>query len=507
MKLSTRMTFVSLGITVITAIIVVLIFNNNNARDYMAVEEHVFEKRIEEKADLLEQSLTEMQIFVRDWAYWDMTYAYINGNNPTFIEDNMTLQSYPDYHMDYFAIFDKNMEPLYDAKYNKEKGRIDAIQPKILNIFKEVGEATGVMEIDGQWIVYSSSQISSNGRTKDPEGLLVYAYDLSPEIARQTGRIIHVELERSVISKENRPEGYKVVTDKQNSDYGIETGFLHTKESWSKAYIYYPVLNSDEELEMSFVLENSIQRLGDKQNIERTLLIVFVMMSLGGILTWIVRYMLISRIVSLETQMHDIAVNGFAVERMDEHHNDELGRLARSINRMLDELESVHDEIKYLADYDELTGALRRGAGLRILEKGIQRSRQSNVPLTVAYIDIDGLKYVNDHYGHIEGDTLIRTISESIITTIKPYGTMVRMGGDEFLVILLDIDIERVYALMEESRQLLHQKVEAMDPEPEYSMSFSYGVASYDGTSDVDTYVEIADTSMYRQRAKDRRGH
>ncbi len=502
MKLSTRMTLISLGITLITALVVVLIFNSNNTREYRTVEEHVFEKRIQEKAIFLENSLLDMELFVHDWAYWDYIYAYINGENDSFIDENMTEESYLNYGMDYFAVYDETMQVVYDAKFNRQEGRLDAIQPKILNIFRDVGYATGVMDIDGQWIVYSGSPINTTKGNNKPEGLLVFAYDLTADILRRTGRIINPELERAIVGKDHRDDGYIVVTSKEDSAYDIESGFAHTDDAVSKAYIYYPVLNKNEELEMSFVMNNSIQALGKKHIMEKTILITLAMVLLGGVLTWVVRYMLISRIVNLEAQMYGITAKGSVDERIVERHNDELGRISRSINTMLDELESVHNEIKYLAEHDELTGALTRRTGLNMLEKGISQSRKSNQVLTIAYMDIDGLKVINDSYGHVEGDTLIKTVAHCIMESLGDKGTMVRMGGDEFMVIFQEITSDRATAIMEESRRMLNRREAEL--EAEYTMSFSYGITSYNGEDDADSFVELADTSMYRQRARDR---
>ena len=88
------------------------------------------------------------------------------------------------------------------------------------------------------------------------------------------------------------------------------------------------------------------------------------------------------------------------------------------------------------AGTDELTGARRRGVGLEELENEIARARREDHALVAAYIDVDGLKSVNDEHGHEAGDEVLRSVAEGIRHHMRPYDLLVRVGGDEFLCIL-----------------------------------------------------------------------
>jgi diguanylate cyclase (GGDEF)-like protein len=88
------------------------------------------------------------------------------------------------------------------------------------------------------------------------------------------------------------------------------------------------------------------------------------------------------------------------------------------------------------AGTDELTGARRRGVGLEELENEMARARREQQPLVAAYIDVDGLKTVNDEQGHAAGDALLSSVAEGLRHHMRPYDLLVRMGGDEFLCVL-----------------------------------------------------------------------
>lgn len=94
------------------------------------------------------------------------------------------------------------------------------------------------------------------------------------------------------------------------------------------------------------------------------------------------------------------------------------------------------------AETDELTGARTRSAGLADLEHEIARARRGAAPLATAYVDIVGLKSVNDKQGHTAGDALLRHAVHAIREHMRSYDLIVRMGGDEFLCVLSDATVE-----------------------------------------------------------------
>jgi diguanylate cyclase (GGDEF)-like protein len=90
---------------------------------------------------------------------------------------------------------------------------------------------------------------------------------------------------------------------------------------------------------------------------------------------------------------------------------------------------------------DELTGAYRRDAGMLELEREIIRAKRTERLVTLAFVDVIGLKATNDSLGHAAGDQLLRGTVESMLTRLRPYDLIVRLGGDEFVCLLLDLDL------------------------------------------------------------------
>ena len=104
---------------------------------------------------------------------------------------------------------------------------------------------------------------------------------------------------------------------------------------------------------------------------------------------------------------------------------------------------------------DPLTGAWSRGPGLNELEREISRARRGSGRLAVAYVDVNGLKAINDTHGHAAGDALLARVVAALRSNLRPYELIVRVGGDEFICALSDARTEDVRRRFEEiSKQL-----------------------------------------------------
>src|SRR4051794_697330 len=95
---------------------------------------------------------------------------------------------------------------------------------------------------------------------------------------------------------------------------------------------------------------------------------------------------------------------------------------------------------------DDLTGVLRRGPGLSGIEHEIDRARRERAPLVVAFVDVVGLKQVNDTYGHAGGDRLLRDVANALKLGLRSYDLVARYGGDEFVCALPGIEIHAARA-------------------------------------------------------------
>ena len=156
--------------------------------------------------------------------------------------------------------------------------------------------------------------------------------------------------------------------------------------------------------------------------------------------------------------------------------------------------------IKHIATFDSMTAMLNRRAGLELLTFLFEESGKNEAPLVICFIDIDRLKFVNDLYGHQEGDWYIKMVAATILDVTGERYKGLRYGGDELLLITEDPDLDAFEAKIGEiGRRLVAIGHSHFKP---YTMSISHGFATYPN-NDIDTvneFIEEADMAMYEHK-------
>ncbi len=167
-------------------------------------------------------------------------------------------------------------------------------------------------------------------------------------------------------------------------------------------------------------------------------------------------------------------------------------------------LRAVLLEQRHHAMTDPLTGALNRRAFQMAAERERQRSRREHTPLTLAYLDLDGFKSVNDRLGHAVGDAMLTRFADTITRTIRGSDLLCRIGGDEFTVLLPATDARSAVVVLNRIRSVLAERCASC---PDQTMTASIGIATFhEAPETVGEMVAQADRLMYRAKAngKDR---
>jgi diguanylate cyclase (GGDEF)-like protein len=144
------------------------------------------------------------------------------------------------------------------------------------------------------------------------------------------------------------------------------------------------------------------------------------------------------------------------------------------------------------AGIDGLTGALRRERGLADLQVEIDRVRRSDGRLVLAFVDVDGLKAINDAEGHAAGDQLLRDVAAALRAGLRSYDLVVRHGGDEFLCALPGTDVEGARRRFDEVVTSLMKHCPLA--------SVSIGLAALDRGDTLDELTARADGALYTGR-------
>jgi diguanylate cyclase (GGDEF)-like protein/PAS domain S-box-containing protein len=158
--------------------------------------------------------------------------------------------------------------------------------------------------------------------------------------------------------------------------------------------------------------------------------------------------------------------------------------------------------LKEKATKDQMTGLFNRNSGIDYLKTLIKENSVDN-HISIAYIDLDNLKLINDKYGHNVGDSYIVTISEILKTSIRENDYAVRMGGDEFMLILPSCGYEDAENIVfKKIRNNISIKNRELSAENKPAINISYGISEYKDKlyKNIDSFISSADEKMYKNK-------
>ena len=171
--------------------------------------------------------------------------------------------------------------------------------------------------------------------------------------------------------------------------------------------------------------------------------------------------------------------------------------------RLAVELARTNRRLDALGRTDELTGLANRRQGFAFAEAELERFRRTGRPAVLVVLDIDHFKDVNDRHGHPAGDAVLRSLAHVLREACRTADVVARYGGDEFLLILPDLQLPGVEVVAERIRQRLATLTVAEAPGARCTVSIGAAEANA-GTSDIDDWIQQADAALYRAKGAGR---
>lgn len=162
------------------------------------------------------------------------------------------------------------------------------------------------------------------------------------------------------------------------------------------------------------------------------------------------------------------------------------------------------DRVTMLSLTDELTALPNRRAFLARLEDEIARVKRYKHKLSIALLDIDHFKPINDLYGHNVGDRVLKNYADNVLSAFRQFDMVARYGGEEFVVIFPNTDIEGAFQALKKVQQRTESLTIKIDDDSITLPTFSAGLVEYQGETDVESLIHRADTALYEAKLNGR---
>ena len=161
-------------------------------------------------------------------------------------------------------------------------------------------------------------------------------------------------------------------------------------------------------------------------------------------------------------------------------------------------------ELKRLADEDPLTGMAHRGAFEEALAREVARARRHGNPLALAILDVDHFKSVNDRFGHLAGDMVLRELADLVQPLVRAEQLLARVGGEELALLLPDVPLEKAALFAEKVRRLVEAHVSVFHGQ-RISVTVSIGIAALEpGDLAGEALLARADARLYQAKREGR---
>ena len=473
--------------------------------NYSALERQHVENDLFHVCRLLEAQLKVLDLTAMDYAEWDETYSYMKHPDPNYASTQISAENFRKREIMLYLLVDTSGRVALARDYDGTAPEtMDADITQLIRAAKRRAEQDGVVNgfitlTRGPAMVIMRPILPTSG-IGSSRGTLVMVRDLGTAQLSGLSRLAEIPVAISGTMGEsasvagNGSVKYSAAQTVHFDEHGLIASTV-IDDIWGRPKIRLQV---DHDRSIWLQAEQTFRML--------LLVLVLVGLVFAFANVWIMQRVVVRRVEQLIQLTRQTETDAGLNARVEVSGSDELAQLGQKMNEMLqrlqnsqDKLLAIQERLRYEATHDNLTGIWNRGAAMQLLDQELDRSSREGSSVAVIMFDADHFKRINDHFGHAIGDRALLAIAAAITQKLRSFDSCCRYGGEEFLVIAPNCDVQQ-------GEQLASRILESVRttpivvPEHSFCITMSAGVTAGRAPIKAEDLIIVADRALYRAK-------
>jgi diguanylate cyclase (GGDEF)-like protein len=511
MSLSRTTAIVTLALLFAAFLICGVLYLSVVPRSFQDMETSHMTAHINSVQNAFRDRIRQLDNVAADYASWDLTYQFMQTRDSGYERSELTDDSLQSLNVYLFLLLDTKGK-IALLKVVGERPRTitsDQLQ-SIAALASQVarnnleGGITGVIASGSDPLLVSLRPILDSRNQGPSRGTLVLARRIDDKMLGEISSLTQAPLRIAALTRTS-----SVPVNELNGSNGSSYSMTFERER-THALILLRDLNSQPAAALELAMpRDTWLRAAASQKMGIALMLgtafVFTLINL-----LFIRYRVVSRIEMLSRLVADVQSTGDLKRRAIVRGADDIAHLTCSMNEMLSKLQVTQEaliearaKLQLEASHDPLTGAFNRRAGMETLERELARSRREQRSLSLFVLDLDNFKAINDSFGHAAGDMVLSETKGVLSSCLRPFDTLIRTGGDEFLIVTPGASIHVAVFMGERILKRLRATAMEWNGTP-MKVTATMGVACSCGELSKDELIALADRALYRGKAKGR---
>lgn len=497
MGIGRKVLLLNITLALISVLVVFIVGHQIWNKGYLTLEKNDVRDNTNRAYQAWAEEVDVLSSIVGDWASWDEMYEFAQQPwDREFERKNLDDAAMANLKLNMIILTDTKGDIIYAKKMNMDNSKKSTISDEMIVHGKKINDLLpmtlarkntmkGFVMLWDHPAFVSAQRITTSEFGGPSPGVLILVRNADEDYVGKIAKRVRVAMVFIAKNKE-------VPIEKQDY-WQVIVG-----EKQVKGYQVIRDIYGDEGYLLETTMARDIYQQGQEQMKSYALLTFLFGLGITTIILSLLENLVLKRLRKLDGFMKNIGDGGNVIERLHLPGNDEFSRTAATMNYMLDQVQETHEKLRKLSLYDRLTGLYNRNFFEEEMHDMLGEDLRS---VGVISCDVDALKFVNDTLGHSVGDDMLVQTSQIITKVLGNQGKAIRMGGDEFIALLFNVDEERVQITCDKIKESLQQVNEGRDG---FTLRLSMGseyscVQPIDGES-ILAMIRKADDGMYRQK-------